>query len=69
MPMLQRLNITMDFEKGGVQVLLRGFCKGASPHLLALNIPLSFDFKNGECFGERVEGKSILQIGIYLYHS
>jgi len=41
MPVLHRLNITMDFKKGGFQSLLHGFCKGASPHLHALRIPLS----------------------------
>lgn len=41
MPVLQRLNITMDFERGGFEALMGGLCKGASPHLFALKIPLS----------------------------
>lgn len=40
MPALKVLKITQEFKTGGVQALLSAFCKGASPNLHSLNIPL-----------------------------
>jgi hypothetical protein len=40
MPALQVLKITQEFKTGGIQALLSAFCKGASPNLHSLNVPL-----------------------------
>jgi len=52
MPALQMLKITTEFEKGGVQALLRGLWNGTSPNLHKLNITLA---KSDEIGGSDAE--------------